>query len=68
MLKNDVIKRLDELQGCEKIDFIMDDGIVRTVYTADIQNFVDDEVIETPSTSFKCFYCSISKIIPHQDF
>lgn len=68
MLKNDIIKRLDELQGCEQAEFILN-GVQRIVYTDTIVNNIEQEVIIA-----KCVYednmaimpyCSIDSFEPH---
>lgn len=64
MLKNDVTKRLDELQGCEKLEFVMIDGIRRTVHMQSLHNYEDAEILESPTYNFKTFYCSIAEIHP----
>ena len=68
MLKNDVIKRLDELQGCEKLEFVLGQH-KKIVYTKNIVNNINEEVViancvyETNSAIIP--YCSIDRILPY---
>lgn len=64
MLKNDVIKRLDELQGCEKVEFTMNGGTTRIVHLKFIKNYPDAEMLESTPENFKTLYCSIVSIYP----
>lgn len=64
MLKNDVIKRLDELQGCEKVEFNLENGIKRIVHLNYLKNYPDAEMLESDIDNFKTLYCSIISIRP----
>jgi hypothetical protein len=64
MLKNDVIKRLDELQGCEMVEFDLGNSIKRVVHLNYIQNYPDAEMLKLDMNNFKTLYCSIVSIHP----
>lgn len=59
MLKEDVIKRLDELQGCEQTEFVLS-GVQHIVYTDTIVNNIAQEVIIA-----KCIYNENMAIMPY---
>lgn len=64
MLKNDVIKRLEELQECEKLEFELEKDIKRVVYIHNIRNYPDFEMLESVADNFKAPYCAIVSIYP----
>ena len=64
MLKNDVIKRLDELQGCEKLEFELEKEIKCLVHTHNIRNYPDSGMLESVADNFKAPYCAIVSIYP----
>lgn len=65
MLKEDVIKRLNELQGCEQTEFILN-GVQRLVYTDTIVNNIAQEVIIAKCVDNENMaimpYCSIENV------
>ncbi|MDE5888437.1 MAG: hypothetical protein K2H20_00280 [Bacilli bacterium] len=65
MLKYDVIKRLEELQGSNLISFkmIASDKNYHVHYDS-IQNYPDSEMLESVQDNFKCLYCGIESINP----
>lgn len=68
MLKEDIIKRLDELQGFEKIEFVMGNK-KQIVYFDTVLNDTEQEIITAAcvyeSNAAVIPYCSIERIVPH---
>lgn len=68
MLTEDIIKRLDELQGFEKIEFVMGNN-KRVVYSNTILNDTEQEIITAScvyeSNTAVIPYCSIERVVPH---
>ena len=71
MLKDDIIKKLEELQGYEKAEFKLN-GVSRIVYVSKLINNVEQEIIiaqcvDENNTAIMP-YCSIDDFYPYHGF